>query len=155
MKKAQGSQKRHADRRRREADLKVDQYVLLSTKNLRLPSYTCTKLKPRFIGPFKIVHVRGTAITLALPPELRVHPTFHSSLVRPYKGPIDSVCAVQVPLVEPSDEEYEVQEIMRHRRVRGRFQYLIRWRNYDASSDSWEPEENLENAQQILLSYKK
>ena len=109
MKKSQGAQKRYADRRHREADLQVDQYVLLSTKNLRLPAHTCPKLTPRFIGPFKIVHVRGTAVTLALPPELRVHPTFHSSLVRPYKGPIDSACAVQVPLLEPSDEEFEVE----------------------------------------------
>ena len=38
---------------------------------------------------------------------------------------------------------FVVEKILRERRRHGKLEYLIRWRGYDASHDSWEPEENV------------
>jgi hypothetical protein len=53
-------------------------------------------------------------------------------------------------------EEFEVASILRHRLARGKkLEYLIRWKGFDISDDTWEPEQNLEGAQEILRKYKR
>ena len=71
--------------------------MLLSTKNLRLPAFSSSKLRPRYVGPFKVIAVRGTAATLQLPPEMKIHPTFHSSLLKPDLGASDSAVKFELP----------------------------------------------------------
>ena len=61
--------------------------VYLSMKNLALPKGRAKKLLPKFIRPYKVTeaHTTASTVTLKLPPELiaqRVHPTFHTSLLR-------------------------------------------------------------------------
>jgi hypothetical protein len=55
---------------------------------------------------------------------------------------------VEAPIFETDQgPEYEVDTILRHRVSRGRkLEYLIRWKNYDPSDDTWEPEANLAGA---------
>lgn len=44
-------------------------------------------------------------------------------------------------------EEYEAETILRHKKVRGgSFRFLVKWKEYPTSENSWEPEENLENS---------
>lgn len=51
--------------------------------------------------------------------------------------------------------EFEVEAILGHRFSRRRLELLVRWKGYDASEDSWEPETNLENASVLLKAYKR
>ena len=37
---------------------------------------------------------------------------------------------------------------------RNKVEYLVAWKNYDVNDATWEPEQNLENAQEILRNYK-
>lgn len=46
------------------------------------------------------------------------------------------------------DELYVVDKILKQRTRRGKKEYLIRWRNYPPSFDSWEPAENVQNVKQ-------
>ncbi|KAG2815841.1 hypothetical protein PC118_g13578 [Phytophthora cactorum] len=46
-----------------------------------------TKLRPRFIGPFKVVAKMGLAYTLNLPKKMRTHPVFYVGLLKPYQDP--------------------------------------------------------------------
>merc|ERR1712048_1013259 len=39
---------------------------------------------------------------------------------------------------------YEVEQIDDDRKVKGKTQYFIKWRNFPASDNTWEPEENLD-----------
>ncbi|XP_015177843.1 PREDICTED: heterochromatin protein 1-like isoform X2 [Polistes dominula] len=41
------------------------------------------------------------------------------------------------------EEEYEVDKIVGHRTIKGRRQFLIRWKGYGKESDSWEQEKDL------------
>ncbi|KAG2805226.1 hypothetical protein PC129_g17823 [Phytophthora cactorum] len=43
-----------------------------------------TKLRPRFIGPFKVVANKAPAYTLNLPKKMRTHPVFYVGLLKPY-----------------------------------------------------------------------
>lgn len=54
---------------------------------------------------------------------------------------------------ENGDEEYEVEDIVDHKIARGKTSFLIRWKNYDASGDTWEPESSL-SCPDIIARYK-
>lgn len=55
---------------------------------------------------------------------------------------------------EEAEEEYEVQDIIDHRKERGgKILYRIRWKNYGASDDTWEPEATL-SCPDIIKRYK-
>ena len=82
-------QKRNADKHGRANDLsfKVNDLVLLSTVNLPKRVVTnvgSSKLLPKFIGPFRVLHRRGNAYTIELPRKMRTHPTFYVGRLRPY-----------------------------------------------------------------------
>lgn len=55
---------------------------------------------------------------------------------------------------DEEEEEYEVQDIIDHRKERGgKVVYRIRWKNYGAADDTWEPEATL-SCPDIIKRYK-
>ena len=48
------------------------------------------------------------------------------------------------------DEEYFVDEIVDKRKVNGKIEYKVRWTGYDPCEATWEPIENLVNAQESI-----
>ena len=168
LQEAQQRQKQYADRRRTPAPAyKSGDWVLLNTKNIKLKGPNCSKLLPRWIGPFEIdepVGTSGQAYRLLLPSGCRIHPVFHVSLLRPYKA--DGRRHAPPPaIVFDGSIEYEVERIIDHRerrvgrknskgeRTRLKREYLVRWKNLDASHDTWEPEQNLTNCSEALELY--
>ncbi len=47
-------------------------------------------------------------------------------------------------------EEFEVQEVLDSKRIRGKLLYLIFWQGYPPSEATWEPVENLVHAQDLV-----
>lgn len=47
---------------------------------------------------------------------------------------------------------YEVEKLVSHRTRNGSMQFLVRWKGYDADSDTWEREKNL-NCPRLLKKY--
>ena len=143
-----------------QVPLKLGDKVLLDTKNLRLP-YVSRKLIPKRVGPFTIVKVLGpVTFKLKLPEKWKIHPVFHAALLTPYHttkehGP-DYVRPPPIPTPESTEgEEWEVEAILSHRTRGTQKQYLVAWKGWPASENSWEPEKHLKNAQSILRNYKK
>jgi hypothetical protein len=82
-------QKMFADRNGRKnlLEFKVGDKVLLSTSTLPLHAVNnvgSNKLLPKYIGPFNVLKVKGTAYTIDLPKSMRTHPTFYVGRLKPY-----------------------------------------------------------------------
>ncbi|OWZ18635.1 hypothetical protein PHMEG_0007243 [Phytophthora megakarya] len=74
-------------------EFKVGLLVLLAAQNLRthaVSGFGASKLAPRFIAPFMVAERHGTAYTLELPSDMRLHPTFYVGRSNPYVQPESS-----------------------------------------------------------------
>jgi hypothetical protein len=62
------------------------------------------------------------------------------------------------PILVSGEEEYKIEAILKHRYCRLRsgvqLEYLVQWKDYGLTEDSWEPEDNLGNSNEDLLKYK-
>ncbi|KAJ9517139.1 hypothetical protein QJQ45_009105 [Haematococcus lacustris] len=135
----------------------VGDRVLLSTMNLRNMVGKARKLLPRYVGPFRIeAHVGEDAVKLTLPPAMsRIHPVFQVSLLRPYEGNFGRLPPTELGWLDDSPQ-YEVERIVNHRHVRAgkAKEYLIKWKGYEDSDNTWEPASNLANAPDCVNLYK-
>jgi hypothetical protein len=60
------------------------------------------------------------------------------------------------PNLVQGNKEFEVEAILTHRLYKNHeTRYLIKWKGYDTSENTWEPESNLNNAEEELDNYKK
>jgi hypothetical protein len=114
------------------------------------------KLLPRWIGPFKIVQKVGNlAYKLEMSPGWRIHPVFHVSLLELYKSN-GRVQPPPPPIELEGHLEYEVESILDHRftsKKRDRVSYLLKWKGYDQSHNSWEPETHVANCPDLVGEY--
>src|SRR5579863_10118877 len=125
-----------------ETRWKVGQRVWLEAKNLPLPHGTI-KLAPRRHGPFPITRVISpVAYQLELPHQWNIHPVFHASLLTPYveTGSHGPNYSRPPPDLISGEAEYEVEQIRSHRRHgrRKQLQYLLKWKGYPESDNTWE-----------------
>ena len=121
--------------------------VWLEGKNLRT-SHPTVKLHPKHFGPFKITEILSKmTYRLNLPPTWKIHNAFHGSLLTPYYETPECGPNYLEPPPELVDGEleYEVEEILRtwcHGKGKN-LQYLVKWKGYDKSQNTWEPKENV------------
>jgi hypothetical protein len=105
----------------------------------------CKLLLKRY-GPFKITKKIGpVAYRLDLPPSMRIHNVFHIDLLMPYKeteayGP---AYTRPPPDLINEEEEYEIESIRDTRQRRHHMQYLVYWKGYPTSDDSWVNQEDV------------
>src|SRR6266478_5914055 len=135
---------------------KLNQQVWLDASHLKLP-HQKAKLTPKRLGPFTITkEISPVAYQLALPANWRIHNVFHASLLNPYRkttahGP--NFTRPPPDLIE-GEEEFEVERIITHWEF-GRskcLQYLIKWKGYPESDNTWEPADQV-HAPQLVKQY--
>ena len=84
LQQAQQSHKDYADRHRLPSSFNIGDRVWLLRRHIKT-TRPCEKLDYRRLGPFRIIgKINDVAFRLELPPQLRIHPVFHSSLLEPY-----------------------------------------------------------------------
>jgi hypothetical protein len=127
-------------------EMEVGDLVWLEGKNLHIKGMR--KLLPKRYGPFQITERIGTvAYRLRLPESMKIHDVFHIDLLLPYKETEAYGPAYTRPppdLIE-GEEEYEIESI-RDTRLKGRGrrrQYLVHWKGYPNSDDSWVDREDI------------
>ena len=86
-----------------------------------------------------------------------IHPIFHASELSSYRE--TEIHGPNYPEPPPDiiggEEEYEIEAILAHKgNVKGRRRFLVSWKGYPSSENSWLPEKELKNAQEVLKTYK-
>ena len=131
--------------------------VWLEGTDLHL-SHPSAKLALRHYRPFKVTKVISPVVYwLELPASWKIFGTFHALLLSPYHETQKHGTNYLEP---PSDvidgqEEYKVEDIL-DQRTHGRWrkkQYLVKWKGYSSSHNSWENANDmhtLELVQQFL-----
>jgi hypothetical protein len=116
---AQEAMKKAQEQLVKESNFKpfqVNDKVWLEGTNLNLP-YLTKKLAPRQFGPFRVVtRISNIAYWLELPPTWKIHDSFHTLLLTPYKETEKHGLNFLEP---PSDildgePEWEVEKLMGH-----------------------------------------
>lgn len=132
-------------------DLKEGDTVYLRRKNIKTKR-PCNKLDHTKLGPFKIQKVLGpVTFELELPVTMKIHPVFHKSLLEPAHG--NEPTSEPIKATQGDNQEYEVEKILDHRKQGRTTQYLIKWKEYSDTENTWEPLRNLQHCRQLLNDY--
>ena len=93
---------------------------------------------------------------LQLPKQWKIHNVFHACLLTPYKETDEHRLNDTNPPPDLIDgeQEYEVEAIIAHRKQGRQMQYLVKWKGYNSSENTWQAENTLLNAGEILAEYK-
>jgi transposase InsO family protein len=143
----------HANRRRgNEIVYKEGDKVLLSTLHrrreyLQRGDHRVAKFMCRYDGPYTVTkaHPETSSYTLALPSHMKIFPTFHSSLLRPYIANDPSLFPDREPtrpgpIIGPTgEEEWPVEKILDRKRCGRGWRYKVKWAGYDEGPDDWLP----------------
>jgi hypothetical protein len=135
---------------------KIGQKVWLESRNLHIP-YASRKITPKREGPFQIKKVLGpVTYQLQLPKQWRIHDVFHACLLSPHKETEEHGPNYTNPPPDLLDgeQEYEIEAIIAHRKQGRQTQYLVKWKGYDSSKNTWLFERDLLNAGETLTNYK-
>jgi hypothetical protein len=151
--KAQKSQDRQYNKNRKAAVFSIGQRVLLKRDgiNWEPDSQRSPKLLSPWLGPFKVIAVTSTTVTLELPPYLRIHPVFAFDKIKLYHDRSEH----SQPSAEfmQDHEEYEVRRIIDHRLWHGHRQFLIEWKHLPPENNQWLFEADMINCQQLIQAY--
>ena len=141
-KAAQDRQQTYANQHRSFVEFHLNQWVWLSSRNLKFKVGGTKKMLPKYIGPFKIIKLIGgsenrpaPAAKLELPRTCRIHPVFHISLLKEWKarpGVIPRTPPISVD--QDGVPVFEVERIVGEAflTVQGVYQrcFLLRWKGY-------------------------
>ena len=177
MAEAQAQQEKAANRHRRAEDYEVGEQVMLNTKHLTGYKH---KLACRFIGPFEVVATSTGTVTLDLPADMRIHDVVNVDRVKRYTPSVGEWTGrtqhhrpLPVRLAEDGTGEYEVEAILgkkeamedpptssaerdggKRKKVRV-VRYLVLWKGYSMDDCSWERDENVAGAANLVLDYER
>ena len=136
---------------------KASDMVWLHTRYIHT---TCpsNKLDYKKIGPFEVIQVIGpAAYKLCLPPQMRIHPVFHTLLLEPVIIAPDTIWKQQeppTPVIVDKELEYEVESILASKQSGQTTKYLVHWKGYPISKRTWEAAGNLKHAHQLLDAFR-
>lgn len=121
---------------------------MLNTKHIKvLKDIRPRKFAAPFEGPYEIIgKTSNNAYELALPPGSKIFNKFHISLLRPYKETPMHPPDEQPPPVIYDSNEYEVDKLLSHKKIRGRSHFLVLWTGYPRSMATWEPAHHIPKA---------
>jgi deoxyuridine 5'-triphosphate nucleotidohydrolase len=163
VQRAQKKQKQQADKRRRDQEFQVGDMVFLNSEHINVPAFEdryAWKLKPRYIGPFKILEKKSNVTyKLELPKKWRIHPVFHVSKLRKYVEGDEEFgergdSRPQGIIEDDGVERHVVERIMKHRvNEEGEDVYLVKWEGWPIEDSTWERRSNLDRCEEAIRDF--
>jgi len=134
-----------------------DDLVLLEATNLQT-THLKAKLAPRCYGPFKVLWASLTNCKLALPPQIRIYPVFHNSLLKPYvetsaHGP--NFAQPPLEIVGGEEGHYEIEKILQSCPMRNHrsTEYLVHWKGYTDADCTWVLAKELTHVKELVQEF--
>jgi len=156
LEKAHKRYKDFANKSRREVNFEEGDALWFNIKNFRLPEGLSHKFLGPYAGPFKVLENKFLDThKLELPENLKVHPIFHVSLLKPIardaSKPNQEHNSRPPPDLVHNEPEFEVEVVLKLRQLRGRErEYLVKWKGYHPIEASWVNESDMEHAQRAI-----
>ncbi|QRW23805.1 Retrotransposable element Tf2 protein [Rhizoctonia solani] len=137
-------------------NFKIGEEAWLDARNVKLKTLS-SKLTEQRLGPFKITKkISDRAYQLELPPSMRIHDVFYVGLLSKVKQDKKRAFENQPPPVTiDGEEEYKVEGITDMEERNGEWFFRVKWKGYGSEENTWEPRENLKNAEKILKNFEK
>ncbi len=100
----------------------------MNIKKIQLPEGLNHKFFGSYVGPFKMLEKKILdTYKLELPENLKIHPTFHVSLLKS----ISHDASRPPPDLIHNEPEFEMEVVLKSRQLRGRKrEYLVKWKGY-------------------------
>jgi hypothetical protein len=159
LKIAQDRQKSYADRKRTPREFKTGDHIYLRVKPRKssMRMRDCSKLVPRYCGPFEFLDRVGlVAYRLALPPTIKAHNVFHISLLKKHVYDSNHIIDQSVIQVESEGEFLpEPQGILDKKETPLRNQTIaqvkVQWKHFGPNEATWEMEDAMRQAYPFLF----
>ncbi|XP_070017392.1 uncharacterized protein [Nicotiana sylvestris] len=160
LKTAQSRQKSYLDVRRRDFEIKEDDWVFLKVSPMKDIMWFGKKgkLSPRYVGSYRIIQkISQMAYKLELPPKMSlVHPVYHVSMLK--KVVRDPLAIVPVETIEVN-EELSYEEILvsildrQVRKLRNKeiASVKVLWQNQQVDEATWEAKEEMKKKYPYLF----
>jgi len=145
-----------------DESFQVGDKVWLDGTHIKIPDTTGKvgarkALDKRRMGPYEITEVLGdrTAFRLKLPEFQHFHPVQPISRLEKVRESVEFPDAhadiPYLPVVIDDEVQYEIESILRHKTVRGKRYYYVKYLGYDEYD--WLSRSDLKNAQEYLEAY--
>lgn len=173
IKGSQLTQKKHADKKRRDISFSPGDLALLSAKSITLPvpPRCAKKLLPKHVGPFEITQKCGElSYKSLLPPQRECHDVLHVDRLRAAHQKEGDARTESPPPADVFDDGHTEQEVgriaaHRFRGIRGRkpkgqvgkrrrVQFLVRYKGFASHEDQWIGEDDLQNCLEAARDYR-
>ncbi len=144
-------QKKHADRHKTfSSTYKIEDMIWLFIKNIKIER-SFRKLDHKWIDSFKIKKVLTDACQLDLSSSMKIHDTFHISLLRSASNDflIEQIQSSSFSIVIKEEKKYEIDDILDSRYHYEKLQYRVAWIDH-SSNRAWYSTENFDNSKNIL-----
>ncbi|XP_076937752.1 uncharacterized protein LOC143605568 [Bidens hawaiensis] len=147
LEQARARMTKQANKKRLEKEFNIGDFVYLKLQQYRQHSVQQRrnqKLSKRFFGPYKILDRIGkVAYRLELPATLKIHPTFHVSLLKEYIGRAKPT-SDSLDNFEATDISLLPEAILDSRKdSENKTKLLVKWEKLPLEESTWEDEAQL------------
>jgi len=146
LEQAQAVHKLHYDKHHRLVSYQVGDWAWLRLRQrtvASLPRTTAGKLKPRYVGPYRIAElINEVAVRLELPPGARLHDVFHIGVLKKFVGAPPTSPPTLPPIIDGAVASAPAK-VLRGRLARGVRQVLVQWQGELPESATWEDLDDL------------
>jgi hypothetical protein len=129
------------DKHHRPVVFQVGDWALLRLRQraaASLPRTVSGKLKPRFVGPYRVTEViNEVVVRLQLPPGARLHDVFHVGVLKKFVGPPPTSPPLLAPILHGAAVPAP-SRVTQGRTARGVRQVLVEWEGEPSHAATWE-----------------